>query len=357
MRRRTLIELSIVAAILVGAAIVGSLIESGAIRDGLIRLCCLGLFALSLNLLVGYTGLLSFGHALFFGLGAYVFAILLRTGTIGIPAAGLLTLAIAIIAAVLIGLICVRLKHVYFAFLTLAIQMLFYSLLVAWSGLTGGEQGLIGGVPRPQFAGVDLSRPGPYFVFNVAIFVISVWALWRIVRSPFGAALRMIRDNPERAIFLGVNVRLTKLAAFVIASAFSATAGMLMALYVSGAYPNFAFWTMSGEGLFMIMLGGVNVFLGPVLGAGLLLLLDTIVNAYTTHHGLVLGLAILATALGLRKGALDFASEAWERRAGSSGSRNTGTGASSDNRFESSATAQQSAPNALVGQLNKDGAI
>jgi branched-chain amino acid transport system permease protein len=93
MRRRTLIELSIVAVILVGAAIVGSLIESGAIRDGLIRLCCLGLFALSLNLLVGYTGLLSFGHALFFGLGAYVFAILLRTGMIGIPAAGLLTLA------------------------------------------------------------------------------------------------------------------------------------------------------------------------------------------------------------------------------------------------------------------------
>lgn len=313
MRRSTIIEIAAATTVIAGAAALGSVVESGAVRDGLIRLCCIGLFAVSLNLLVGYTGLLSFGHALFFGLGAYAFCILLQSGAVGIPLAMLATLVITVAAATVIGAICVRLTHVYFTFLTLAVQMLFFSLLIAWSGLTGGEQGLIGGVPKPPFLGVDLTRPGPYFLFNVVVFVVSLLMLRRIVISPFGAALRMTRDNPQRAVFLGVDVPRTKLVAFVIASTFSAVAGMLMGLYVSGAYPNFADWTMSGEGLFMIMLGGVNVFLGPAVGAALLLLLESLVNIYTSHHGLVLGLAVLAAALGLRKGVLDFAAGAWER--------------------------------------------
>jgi branched-chain amino acid transport system permease protein len=314
MHKSTLLELGSAAAVIGAAAIFGGLVEGGAVRDGLIRLCCLGLFAVSLNLLVGYTGLLSFGHALFYGLGAYAFAILLRTGSVGIPTAAIAALLIVVASATLIGMLCVRLTHVYFAFLTLAIQMLFYSLLIAWSDLTGGEQGLIGGVPKPAFFGIDLGQPGPYFLFNVAVFVGSILILRRIVKSPFGAALRMIRDNPQRAVFLGVNVPRTKLAAFVIASAFAAVAGMLMSLYVSGAYPNFAFWTTSGEGLFMIMLGGVTVFLGPAVGAGLLIILEALVSSYSSHHGLVLGLAILVAALGLRKGVLDFVADAWRQR-------------------------------------------
>ncbi|WP_128970816.1 branched-chain amino acid ABC transporter permease [Bradyrhizobium tropiciagri] len=310
----TLKEVAVVVTIIAGAVIFSGLVESGSVRDSIIRLCGVGLFALSLNLLVGYTGLLSFGHAMFFGLGAYTFAILLRTTGFGIPLAAACSIALSGAVAAVVGAICVRLTHVYFAFLTLAIQMLFYSLLIACSGLTGGEQGLIGGIPRPKFLGVDLMQPGEYFVFNIAIFVAAAWALWRIVRSPFGAALRMIRDNPQRAVFLGVDVYRTKLAAFVLASAFAAIAGMLTALYVSGAYPNFAFWTMSGEGLFMIMLGGVNGFAGPVVGAGLLLLLDTVVNAYTAHRGLFLGLAILVTSLGLRKGVVDFVRDASDGR-------------------------------------------
>ncbi|MGE0628477.1 branched-chain amino acid ABC transporter permease [Pseudorhodoplanes sp.] len=314
MRRSFLIEIGVAAAVIACAAVFGSFAESGALRDGLIRLCCLGLFAVSLNLLVGYTGLLSFGHALFYGLGAYAFCLLMQTGTVGIPVAALASLVIAAIMATLIGLICIRLTHVYFAFLTLAIQMLFYSVLIAWSGLTGGEQGLIGGIPKPPFLGIDLGDPRQYFLFNVVVFVASLLILRRIVTSPFGAALRMIRDNPQRAVFLGVDVPRTKLAAFVIASVFSAVAGILMGLYVSGAYPNFAYWTTSGEGLFMIMLGGINVFLGPVVGAGLLLVLETVVNAYTSHHGIIIGIAILISALGLRKGILDFVSDAWMRR-------------------------------------------
>lgn len=314
MSKSTLLDLGGATAVIVAAVIFGNLVEVGPLRDGLIRLCCLGLFAVSLNLLVGYTGLLSFGHAMFYGLGAYAFAILLRTGDMGIPAAALAALAIVVASALLIGLLCVRLTHVYFAFLTLAIQMLFYSVLIAWSDVTGGEQGLIGGVPKPVFFGVDLARPAPYFIFNVVIFVGSMLILHRIVKSPFGAALRMIRDNSQRAVFLGVNVQRTKLAAFVIASAFAGVAGMLMSLYVSGAYPNFAFWTTSGEGLFMIMLGGVTVFLGPAVGAGLLIVLEALVANYSSYHGLALGLAILVSALGLRKGVLDFVADTWRRR-------------------------------------------
>jgi branched-chain amino acid transport system permease protein len=284
-------------------------IDSGTFREWVIRLCCLGLFAMSLNLLVGYTGLLSFGHATFFGIGAYCFCILMQSHAVGIPAAILITLFMSGVAGFLIGIICVRLMHVYFAFITLAIQMLLYSLLIAWSSLTGGEQGLIGGVPRPPFLGVNLSNPFHFYIFNVVIFVASVALMYRVVNSPFGATLRMIRDNPQRAVFLGINVPRHKLAIFVIASLFSGLAGILMGLYVSGAYPNFAFWTTSGEGLFMIMLGGVRVFLGPAVGAALMIILESLVNTYTGHHGLMLGSIILMTVLGLRRGVLEYVVE------------------------------------------------
>lgn len=289
-----------------------AIIDTGSFREWTIRLCILGLFAMSLNLLVGYTGLLSFGHAAFFGIGAYAFCMLMQTGRVGIPLATLSAVGLAGIFALVIGAICVRLTHVYFAFITLAMQMLLYSVLIAWSSLTGGEQGLIGGIPRPPFLGVNLGEPLHAYAFNLVVFVASVTAMYRIVNSPFGTALRMIRDNPQRALFLGLNVRRYKLAVFVIAGMFSGLAGVLMGLYVSGAYPNFAYWTMSGEGLFMIMLGGAGVFLGPALGAGLLIFLEGMVNSYTGHHGVVLGLIILAVVLGLRRGILDYASD-WMR--------------------------------------------
>lgn len=299
------------AAIALGVA-ADIVIDTGSFREWAIRLCILGLFAMSLNLLVGYTGLLSFGHAAFFGVGAYTFCILMQTGKIGIPLAAASAVGLAGVSALVIGVICVRLTHVYFAFITLAIQMLLYSVVIAWSSLTGGEQGLIGGIPRPPFLGVNLGDPLHAYTFNVAVFVASVALMYRIVNSPFGTALRMIRDNPRRALFLGVNVNRYKLAAFVIAGMFSGLAGVLMGLYVSGAYPNFAYWTMSGEGLFMIMLGGAGVFLGPALGAGLLIFLEGMVNSYTGHHGIVLGLIILAVVLGLRRGVLEYASD-WLR--------------------------------------------
>ncbi len=309
MKDLAIAALAILSAVALEAMVPGG----GSVKAAVLRLCSLGLFAVSLNLLVGYTGLLSFGHATFFGLGAYGFTMLLQSGQFGVPAAFAATIAVALLTSLPVGLVCIRLNHVYFAFLTLSIQMLFHSLLIAWSGFTGGEQGLIGGIPVPVFLGVDLKDPTHSYLANIAVFVLSLLILHRIVRSPFGAALRMIRDNTQRAVALGIDVPRVKLTAFVVASLFSAVAGMLMALYVSGAYPNFAYWTMSGEGLFMIMLGGTGSFLGPAVGAFLLIILETLVNMHTSHHGLVLGLAILATALGLRRGVLDFALDHWKR--------------------------------------------
>ncbi len=308
LRRRGWVSLLVLCALAITIAILAALvIDSGKFNEWVIRLCCLGLFAMSLNLLVGYTGLLSFGHATFFGIGAYAFCILMQSKLVNVPVAIVGTLAVTGFVALIIGGICVRLTHIYFTFITLAIQMLLYSLLISWSTLTGGEQGLIGGIPRPPFWGVNLGNPFHFYVFNVVIFVGSVAIMYVIVRSPFGVALRMIRDNPQRATFLRVNVPRFKLVVFVIASLFSGLAGVLMGLYVSGAYPNFAFWTTSGEGLFMIMLGGTQVFLGPAVGAALMIVLDNVVNTYTGHHGIVLGGIILFTVLILRRGVLDYA--------------------------------------------------
>jgi branched-chain amino acid transport system permease protein len=145
--------------------------------------------------------------------------------------------------------------------------------------------------------------------------VVSLFLMWQIVQSPFGYTLRMVRDNPRRASFLGIPVWRMRLTAFIIAGIFGGIGGMLISLFVSSAYPDFAYWTISGEAVFMIMLGGINVFFGPLVGAVILLLLNDLVTRVTEHYSLVLGLIILAFALGLRKGLLGFVVEAWEKYA------------------------------------------
>lgn len=208
--------------------------------------------------------------------------------------------------AALIGFISVRIEGIFFSFITLAIQMLIYSLVVAWSGLTGGEQGLIGGVPRPVFLGINLADPWHLYLFSVTAFVACVALIYQVVKSPFGTALRMIRDNPSRASFVGLNVIAYRVSMFVIAALFAAVAGILMGLQISGAYPNFVYWTLSGEGLFMVMLGGINQFFGPIVGSALLIVINGVLNNLGGPHGIILGAVILFMVLGLEKGLLEF---------------------------------------------------
>lgn len=285
-----------------------------AIRDFIMFGMAYGLLAMSLNLLIGYTGLVSFGHAMFFAAGAYAFGLAMQSGKFSIPGAFVLAIGFTALMALIVGAICVRLNEIYFAFLTLAFQMLFYNIILGWVSFTGGDQGLMGGIPRPKFLGIDLADRTQLYIFCSVAFVVCIAILRQVVTSPFGYTLRMIRDNQERAAFLGINVTMVKLACFVISASVAGVGGILLTLFVSGAYPNFGFWTTSGEAIFMILLGGSNVFLGPLVGTVILRLLNDITVTYTSHTELVLGIVILVLVLGLRKGPLDLLAERWENR-------------------------------------------
>jgi branched-chain amino acid transport system permease protein len=235
-----------------------------------------------------------------------------RTG-MPIPAAFALTLLMCAALGLIVGAICVRLKEIYFAFLTLAFQMLLHSLITLWVPLTGGDQGLRGGIPRPPFLGINLANQSHLYLTSCALLVIGLILMHHLVQSPFGYTLRMIRDNAARANFLGIAVFRVRLTAFVLAGIFAGVGGVIMSLFVSGAYPEFAYWTISGEGIFIIMLGGLNSFLGPAVGTIILLLLNDFVTRFTEYYGLTLGIIILLFALGLRRGLLDAVLDAWHR--------------------------------------------
>ena len=287
-------------------------IPSPGIHDIIQKVFILGLFALSLNILIGYLGLVAFGHAAFFAAGAYTLGLFLQSsivsnlGSISIPAAIISAIFISTILAAFIGAICIRLKDIYFSFLTLAFQMLIYSIILALVDITGGDQGLMGGFPKPPFLGIDLGKPFDFYAFTIFISIITIILLRQLIESPFGYGLRMIRDNPDRPAALGFNNQRHKLIAFIIAGSIAGLAGSLQALLDVGAYPEWAFWAKSAEPLFMILLGGMHSFLGPLMGAFIFEILNDFVTANTRYYGLVLGLVILSFVLGLRRGLLDW---------------------------------------------------
>lgn len=320
-RRLRYLDVMIALAVFVVLAMLPMFFSSKALLDFVIRCSAFGLFATSLNLLVGYTGMISFGHGMFFGLGAYGFGLIMQRTGVPVPVAFLATLAITAVMATVIGAICVRLKEIYFAFVTLAFQMLIHSTILSWASLTGGDQGLRGGIPRPVFLGIDLSNHVHLYIVSCALLVLGLLLMRQIAQSPFGYTLRMIRDNANRASFIGIDVWRAKLTIFVLAALFASTGGIIMALFVSGAYPEFAYWTISGEGIFINMLGGVTTFLGPMVGTVLLLILNDTVTRLTEYYGIVLGIVILFFAIGLRKGLMDFVVEWVAQRRGEPGER------------------------------------
>jgi branched-chain amino acid transport system permease protein len=305
--RDTLIAVVALAVILV----IPAFHRSPAFEDYIIRLSAMALFATSLNLLVGSTGMVSFGHGMFYGLGAYSFALTMQLTDLSLPVAAILAVLLTVVAAFLVGAVCVRLGSDYFAFVTLAMQMLFFSVIISWQSLTGGDQGLRGGIPRREIFGFDLSSQLHLYQFSAIVAVLGLLALRHVSASPFGATLRMIRDNETRAAFLGVVLWRARLTAFVIAGGFAGLGGVLAALFVSGAYPELADWPNSGQAIFAVMLGGIESFLGPLVGAMILLALNDVVTRTTEYYGLVLGIVILAFALGLRRGVLDYLRRWW----------------------------------------------
>ena len=279
-------------------------VPAAMVIDFVIRLAAFGILATSLNLLIGYGGMISFGHALFFSGGAYSFGVMMQRFALPIPVAITLSLLFCSVLGLVVGALCVRLREIYFAILTLAFSMLMYSVIESWSSVTGGDQGLMGGIPKPPFFGINLGSRQQLYWFAAIVGVACILALRRIVYSPFGYTLRMVRDNPNRAQFLGINVYRVRLTAFVVAGFFGGIAGIIMALFMSGAYPDMAYWTTSGEAIFMIMIGGMEAFFGPLVGAIFLLLFNDLVVRYTELDKLVLGSIILFIALSFRRGLL-----------------------------------------------------
>ncbi len=285
------------------------------------------LFATSLNLLVGYTGLVSFGHAAYFGIGAYTTGLLMKKAGVSfllaLPAAGV---AAALFAAVF-GFFCVRLTRIYFAMLTLAFAQIVWAICFKWNEVTGGEQGMPE-IPYPGFDWVERIaawlpfvggyRTSEYFYFLTLILVAAcLWALRRVAGSPFGRMLTTIRENPERAEFIGVNVRRYELAAFVIAGTFAGLAGGLFGIFNRGVFPDFAYWTKSSEVLIMTLLGGMGTFVGPSVGALVLIWLNQQIVSYTEYWPLILG-SILVLLLFVFPGGIAGAVEglwrwAWRR--------------------------------------------
>jgi branched-chain amino acid transport system permease protein len=273
---------------------------------------------LGLNLLFGTTGLLSFGGALFVAVGGYTAAYLgtaLRVRSLEVIL--LVALAAAAALAVPIGWLCVRYVKIYFGMLTLAFGMLFYSFLYKFYRLTGGDEGIP--VPRPALLGrtfEDLDKTayliGPYYYYSLALCVVAAAVMWRIVRSPLGLSLRAIRENPDKAGYVGVPVRRYRFYAFVLAALFGAAGGVLLVVPTGLAAPTLAYWTHSGNLVFMLLLGGFAHFFGPVLGAFVFIFLQDSVMSVTEYWRFVFGAILAAVVIFLPRGLLGLV----DRRAG-----------------------------------------
>jgi branched-chain amino acid transport system permease protein len=247
------------------------------------------------NLLFGYTGLLSFGHALFMTMGAYTAAFLMSKFSVRYMEIILVVAAIvASLLAALIGAICVRYIKIYFAMLTLAFGMLFYTFLLKFYYLTGGDEGMR--VLRPYLLGFNFSEipkmqflTGSYYLYTFALLVILTFVMWKIVSSPFGLCLKAIRDNPEKAEYLGVSVRKYRWYAFVISGAYAAIGGALLAPAIGQVDPGLTYWTHSGTLVFMTLLGGFENFFGPLIGVVVYIFLQDKVMSLTQYWRFIFG--------------------------------------------------------------------
>jgi branched-chain amino acid transport system permease protein len=270
---------------------------------------------LGFNLLFGYTGLLSFGHAMFLGFGAYGAAVV--AGVLGIKSfeAVLLVVTLAAMAVALpIGVLCVRYVGIFFGMLTLAFGMLFHSFLFKFYHLTGGDSGMR--VPRMNVLGLELAAynkiellSGPFYYYCLALLVLAGLLMWRIVHSPFGLHLKAVRDNARKAEYLGVHVRRFRLAAFVISAGFGAVGGAILGFRVGLADPELVYWTQSGQIVFMAVLGGVANFFGPIVGALVFTLLQDQLQALTQYWRFILGAILTLIVIGFPGGIVGLADD------------------------------------------------
>src|SRR6266699_5296625 len=299
---------TVIAAIGTGALAVLPLVAPSYYTGLMIPFFGYAIALLGFNLLFGYTGLLSFGHAMFLGFGAYGAAVL--AGVLGIKSFEAVLFAVmllAALAAVPIGVLCMRYVGIFFGMLTLAFGMLFYSFLFKFYHLTGGDSGMR--VPRMNIIGLEFAHynkieflAGPFYYYCLALLVIAACVMWRIVHSPFGLHLKALRDNPRKAEYLGVHVHQFRLAAFVISAAYGAAGGAILGFRIGIADPELVYWTQSGQLVFMAVLGGFSNFFGPIIGALTYTLLQDQLQSLTQYWRFVLGAILAIIVIGFPGG-------------------------------------------------------
>jgi len=270
----------------------------------------LGLAAMSVNLLLGYSGLLAFGHASLFASGAYTVAIMAKhTGLpfgINLICGALVPVAVAFV----MGYFCVRTVAFSFGMLTLCFGMLIYTIVWKAYSITGGEDGCVGWFEK--IPTVIKTPIGGYF-FTLIIVSLCIFFMWRLVNSPFGWVLRASRENRVRVEAIGINIRRYQLLNFVISGFIAGIAGILFAIHQRGAYPEFSYWIKSGDFVMMCLLGGMFNFMGPMVGAAIITALEYWVLKITEWWPMLMGFILLLCVLFLRGGVAGFASERLRR--------------------------------------------
>ena len=265
------------------------------------KLLCFALFASAFNLLLGYTGLLSFGHAAFFGGAAYVTAHASKAWGLSPELAILLGMFYACVTGYLFGSLAIRRQGIYFAMITLALSQLIFFLALQMK-FTGGEDG-IQGVPRGYlFRLIDLSSDTAMYYFVLVLFLVGFLLIQRTIHSPFGQVLKSIRENEPRAISLGYDVKQFKLLAFVISATLAGMAGSMKSLVFQLATLTDVHWHMSGEVVLMTILGGIGTLLGPIVGAGLVIGLQNYLAGIGSFSTIVLGAIFVVCVLAFRRG-------------------------------------------------------
>ncbi len=262
------------------------------------------LLAMSLNLVLGYGGIYQFHHAVFYGVGAYTVALILTRTSLPWWIALLAGPFVAAATGLIIGWFCVRLTKLYFGMLQISLGSLVWIIVYRWYDVTGGDNG-IHDIPMPEWL---TTFQGAYY-FILAVVAVCVGLMFLLIKSPFGATLQAIRDNPQRCEAIGINVRHHKLIAIVIAAFFGGVAGVLFTTLERSVFPGLLFWVLSLEILVMCLLGGWFTFAGPILGAAIVVALRTIASRYTDYWTMVLGVILILLIFFLPEGVMGFIQE------------------------------------------------
>jgi branched-chain amino acid transport system permease protein len=280
----------------------------------LTELVILGLFAMSLDLMVGYTRLISFGHVAAYGLGAYTSGFMLLNSSMPLPFVVILAALMTGVLAIGVGWVCTLATGVSFSMLTLAFAQLLYAIAFKWTSVTGGSDGLAGIPRRAGPMGITLltTKTGFYY-FALACLLGSLLLCRRLVSSPFGSVLRGIRENEAKTLALGYNTRLYKIAVVAISYALGGLAGALYAPFAGFANTELLFWLLSGQVLIMVIVGGSGTLIGPILGAAFFLLLEHQLSSYTEAWALFFGIVFIGFILFAPQGIWGLTT-AWFKR-------------------------------------------